>query len=89
MSPEGLQQKMVEKLEEDAYFNGDEIQLKLQKAIATLPQKQRLIFNMRYFDELKYEAISEILETSVGGLKASYYHAKKKIEAHLLKSFDS
>lgn len=88
VSSEGLQQKMVEKLEEDTYFNGDEIQIKLQKAIATLPQKQRLIFNMRYFDELKYEEISEILETSVGGLKASYHHAKKKIENYLINSFD-
>jgi RNA polymerase sigma-70 factor (ECF subfamily) len=78
----------VDELEEDVYFNGDEIQLKLQKAIATLPQKQRLIFNMRYFDDLKYEEISDILETSVGGLKASYHHAKKKIETYLLNSFD-
>ena len=88
VSSEGLQQKMVEELEEDVYYNGDEIQMKLQKAIATLPQKQRLIFNMRYFDDLKYEEISEILETSVGGLKASYHHAKKKIETYLLNSFD-
>ena len=88
VSSEGLQQKMAEKLEDDVYFNGDEIQLKLQKAISSLPQKQRLIFNMRYFDDLKYEEISEILETSVGGLKASYHHAKKKIENYLLNSFD-
>lgn len=88
VTTEGLQQKLVDELEEDVYFNGDEIQLKLQKAIATLPQKQRLIFNMRYFDDLKYEEISDILETSVGGLKASYHHAKKKIETYLLNSFD-
>ena len=56
------------------------MQLKLQKAIATLPEKQRLVFNMKYFEEMKYEKMSEILETSVGGLKASYHHAVKKIK---------
>jgi RNA polymerase sigma-70 factor (ECF subfamily) len=70
-------------LEADVYFEGDEIQLKLQKAIALLPEKQKLVFNMKYFEELKYEEISEILETSVGGLKASYHLAVKKIEATL------
>jgi len=78
-----LQKQLVEKLEADVYFDGDEIQLKLQKALATLPQKQQLVFNMRYFDNLKYDDISEILETSVGALKASYHHARKKIEAYL------
>ena len=67
-------------LESDEYFEGDEVQLKLQKAIATLPEKQRLVFNMRYFDDMKYEAMEEILGTSVGALKASYHHAVKKIE---------
>ncbi|QLE02081.1 sigma-70 family RNA polymerase sigma factor [Galbibacter sp. BG1] len=80
---EELQNRLVENLKADVYFDGDEIQLKLQQAIATLPEKQRLIFNMKYFQELKYEEISEILETSVGGLKASYHHAVKKIEAFL------
>jgi RNA polymerase sigma-70 factor (ECF subfamily) len=56
------------------------MQLKLQKAIAMLPEKQRLVFNMRYFEEMKYEKMSEILETSIGGLKASYHHAVKKIK---------
>lgn len=70
-------------LEEDAYCNGDEIQVKLQKAILTLPEKQRLVFNMKYFDEMKYEDIAEILDTSVGALKASYHHAVKKIEKYL------
>ena len=70
-------------LESDAYFNGDEIQMKLQKAIIRLPAKQRLVFNMKYFDELKYEEISEILKTSVGALKASYHHAMKKLEQYL------
>lgn len=77
------QDKMVHNLEADVYFEGDEIQLKLQKAIATLPEKQKLIFNMKYFEELKYEEISEILDTSVGGLKASYHIAVKKIEGFL------
>ena len=72
-------------LESDTYFNGDEIQLKLQKAILSLPEKQRLVFNMKYFDEMKYEDMSQILNTSVGGLKASYHHAVKKIENYLQK----
>ncbi len=73
-------EKQANELESDVYFDGDAIQLKLQKAIATLPEKQRLVFNMRYFEEMKYEKMSEILETSVGGLKASYHHAVKKIK---------
>ncbi|MDO6601739.1 RNA polymerase sigma factor [Arenibacter palladensis] len=80
---EKLLTKAVEDLRADVYFEGDEIQLKLQMAIATLPEKQKLIFNMKYFQEMKYEEISEILETSVGGLKASYHLATKKIEAFL------
>ncbi len=70
-------------LEADAYFNGDATQKALHKAILKLPEKQRIVFNMRYFDELKYEEISEILGTSVGALKASYHHATKKIEDSL------
>lgn len=72
---------LVDNLEADEYFNGDEAQIKLQKAIATLPEKQRMVFNMRYYDEMKYEDMSEILGTSVGALKASYHHAIKKIES--------
>ncbi|KAG1658324.1 Lipid A export ATP-binding/permease protein MsbA [Nymphon striatum] len=83
ISNEELQSQLLDNLEADVYFEGDEIQLKLQKAIATLPEKQKLIFNMKYFQELKYEEISQILETSVGGLKASYHIATKKIEAFL------
>lgn len=75
-----MQQQMASNLSSDNWFSGDEIQLILQKAIATLPQKQQLVFNMKYFDELKYDEISEILNTSVGSLKASYHHAVKKIE---------
>lgn len=76
-------QKQTDKLQADVYFEGDEIQLKLQKAIALLPEKQQLVFKMKYFEELKYEEISEILGTSVGGLKASYHLAVKKIEDNL------
>ena len=76
-------QKALNKLESDVFFDGDEIQLKLQKAIATLPEKQQLVFKMKYFEELKYEEISEIVDTSVGALKASYHLAVKKIEEYL------
>ena len=72
------------RLEADTYFDGNEIQLKLQKAIISLPHKQQLVFNMRYFDELKYDEMSDILDTSVGALKASYHHARKKIESILV-----
>lgn len=74
---------LMSKLESDEYFDGDEAQLKLQKAILILPEKQRIVFNMKYFNEMKYEQMSEILETSVGALKASYHHAVKKIEEFL------
>lgn len=70
-------------IESDEYFDGDELQEEFQKAITALPEKQRLVFNMRYFDEMKYEKMSEILGTSVGALKASYHHAVKKITAFL------
>ena len=70
-------------LESDPYFNGNELQKKLQKAVLKLPEKQRLVFNMKYFDEMKYEEISAILGTSVGALKASYHHAVEKIEKFL------
>lgn len=74
---------LISRLEGDEYFDGDEAQLKLQKAVLRLPEKQRIVFNMKYFDEMKYEDISDILETSVGALKASYHHAVKKIEEYL------
>jgi RNA polymerase sigma-70 factor (ECF subfamily) len=80
---ESVQQLAVNNLKADAYFDGDEIQLKLQQAIATLPQKQQLVFNMKYFDNIKYKDMSEILETSEGALKASYHLAVKKIEGYL------
>ena len=77
---------MVNKLESDPFFNGDETQMLLQKALMTLPEKQRLVFNMKYFQDLKYEEISEILGTSVGALKATYHYAVKKIELFLKNS---
>jgi RNA polymerase sigma factor, sigma-70 family len=70
---------LLANIEADPYFDGDSLHAELQKAIAKLPEKQRLVFNMRYFDEMKYEEISEILGTSVGALKASYHHAVKKV----------
>lgn len=73
---------LCETLESDEWFDGDELQVELQRAIQKLPEKQRLIFNMRYFDDLKYEEISDILGTSVGALKASFHHAVKKIEQY-------
>jgi RNA polymerase sigma-70 factor (ECF subfamily) len=83
ISNEEVKEKALNKLESDVYFDGNEIQLKLHKAIASLPEKQQLVFRMKYFEELKYEEISEILGTSVGALKASYHIAVKKIEDFL------
>lgn len=77
------QKELRSSLQDDELFDGDAIQLILQKAIAELPQKQQLVFNMKYYDEMKYEEMSEILETSVGALKASYHHAVKKIQAFI------
>ena len=75
-----VENRLAETLHDDNYFTGDEIQHKLQQAILKLPRKQRLVFNMKYYDGIKYEEMSEILKTSVGALKASYHHAVKKIE---------
>ena len=86
ISSETLQNKAIDNLKADVYFDGNEIQIKLQKAIVLLPEKQQLIFKMKYFQELKYEEISEILGTSVGALKASYHLAVKKIEAFVTKN---
>ena len=83
ITSEALQNKAIDNLKADIYFDGDEIQIKLQKAIITLPEKQQLVFKMKYFEELKYEEIAEILGTSVGALKASYHHAVKKIELYV------
>lgn len=70
---------LLKNIEADSFFDGDEVQKKFQEAIAKLPEKQRLVFNMRYFDEIKYEEMSDILGTSVGALKASYHHAVRKL----------
>ena len=78
---------LIENLMSDPYFEGDKIQMKLQEAILRLPDKQRIVFNMKYFDEMKYDDMAKVLDTSVGALKASYHHATKKIE-HYLKSTD-
>lgn len=82
---EFLQAKIVENLQADSHFDVDAIQIKLQKAIVNLPDKQQLVFKMRYFEEIKYEEMSTILGTSVGALKASYHHAVKKIEIFMIK----
>jgi RNA polymerase sigma factor (sigma-70 family) len=75
----------LESSKSDTYLDGDEIEIKLQKALLTLTDKQRAVFNLKYFEELKYEEIADITETSVGGLKATYHFAVKKIEDYLSK----
>jgi len=74
---------LMNNLTSDPYFEGDEIQLRLQQAILRLPEKQRIVFNMKYYEEMKYEEMSQVLDTSVGALKASFHHAAKKIEEYL------
>lgn len=74
---------VIQRLEGDSYFSGDRAQMLLQKALLELPEKQRMVFNLRYYQEMKYEEMSEIFGTSVGALKASYHHAVKKIEKFL------
>jgi len=81
-STEWMESK-ADNLEADTYFDGDKAALQLQKAISTLPEKQRLVFNMKYFDAMKYDTIADILDTSVGALKTSYHHAVKKIKTQL------
>jgi RNA polymerase sigma-70 factor (family 1) len=80
-----VEYQLSKSLESDVYYNGNEIQKKLQNAILKLPEKQRIVFNMKYYDELKYEEMAEILDTSVGALKASFHHAVKKIEEEITK----
>lgn len=76
-----MEEYLLNNLKADTYFDGDELQKRLQEAILTLPEKQRFVFNMRYYDNMPYEEISKICDTSVGALKSSYHHAAKKIEA--------
>lgn len=83
ITSEEANERALGSLQADNYFEGDALQLKLQKAVATLPEKQQLVFKMHYFEDLKYEDISGILGTSVGALKASYHHAVKKIEDYI------
>jgi len=83
---EEAQELAINNLASDVYFEGEAIQLKLQQAIATLPHKQQLVFNMKYFEALKFKDMSDILETSEGALKASYHIAVKKIEEYLTKN---
>ncbi|MDR1746821.1 MAG: sigma-70 family RNA polymerase sigma factor [Tannerella sp.] len=74
---------LLDRLKSDDYFDGDALETKLEEAILSLPEKQRMVFTMKYYDDMKYEDMSEILGTSVGALKASYHHAVKKIESIL------
>ena len=83
VSMEDAAQHLAGNLESDTWYSGDEIQRKLQAAVASLPDKQRAVFTLKYFEEKKYQEMSEILDTSVGALKASYHHAVKKIEKFL------
>jgi RNA polymerase sigma-70 factor (ECF subfamily) len=78
-----FEKRLSENLETDPWFDGDEIQMKLQQAILSLPEKQRLVFNLKYFEDMKYEEMADTLDTSVGALKASYHHAVKKIEKYI------
>lgn len=78
---------LIRKIEDDPYFNGSEIERELLKLVQKLPERQRIVFNLRYFDEMKYEDMAEILGTSVGALKASYHHAYKKIKAEIEEKF--
>lgn len=70
---------IINRLEADEYFDGDQTELQLQQAMSLLPEKQRMVFQLKYYEEMKYEQMSEILGTSIGALKASYHHAVKKI----------
>lgn len=81
-----IEYALSEKLEAGSYFNGNAIELKLQQAILTLPEKQRIVFNMKYYENMKYEEMEDVLGTSVGALKASYHHAVKKIEEIMKKN---
>jgi RNA polymerase sigma-70 factor (ECF subfamily) len=85
VSIDNVETEVLNKLESDTYFNGDDIQKTFLKAVHQLPQKQQMVFNLKYFKEMKYEEMSEIFGTSIGALKASYHHAVKKIEDFLEK----
>ena len=78
-----VESELVKKVDDSSYQDGNDIEKKLQKALLTLPDKQRLVFNLKYYEGMKYEQMAEVTETSIGALKASYHHAVKKIEKHL------
>ncbi len=80
MDDEAVRNSVMQQLDDDPWFDGDQAERLLQEALLTLPEKQRMVFNLRYYDEMKYEQMSEIFGTSVGALKASYHHASKKVE---------
>lgn len=80
---DSLENQLADKLSNDPLFDANKLELKIQKAILSLPEKQRIVFNMRYYDEIKYEDMSEILDTSVGALKASYHHAMIKVQKYI------
>ena len=84
VSIDDISEQLSQSLNEENYFSGDAIQKKLQAALLTLPDKQKLVFNMKYYEDMKFQEISDVLGTSVGALKASYHIAVKKIEQHLL-----
>lgn len=86
-SEEGIED-LENTLKADDYFDGDEIELALIKAIEILPQRQKEVFRLRYYDEMSYKDIAEVLSISVGSLKASYHHAVKKIESYLIDNID-
>jgi RNA polymerase sigma-70 factor (ECF subfamily) len=83
LSTEEMSEQLGQELKADPYFNGDDMVIALKQAIETLPEKQKAVFNLRYYEEMSYKEMSSVLETSEGALKASYHHAAKKIEEHL------
>ena len=83
ISMDGDDQSIAQSLLADEYFDGDYAEAILMEAVKQLPEKQQLVFNMKYFEDMKYQDISDVLDTSVGGLKASYHHAVKKIESYV------
>jgi RNA polymerase sigma-70 factor (ECF subfamily) len=84
LSMDEEENSLTNKLKADKYFDANKLEWKLQVAIQQLPEKQRIVFNLRYYDEMPYEEMSKVLETSEGALKASYHHAAKKIEDFIL-----
>lgn len=80
-----METTLASQLKADPYFDGDELQVRLKEAVTKLPEKQQIVFNLRYYDEMSYADMSEVLDTSEGALKASFHHAVKKIE-HFVKS---